>query len=138
MHRGFTVTESNLRRHFNCLTLTPYIKAFVGTCVHCLSTLGGDRFPHPFGPVVHGDRPNSLLQFDYLELGPGDNGDKYVLMLRDYHSNYVWMFTFAGNMTENAAHTIIDWCSAFGIPIGLMSDGPTHFRNETIRLVTKA
>lgn len=27
------------------------------------------------------------------------------------------------------------WFAAFGVPNGLMSDGPTHFRNETVRLV---
>lgn len=39
--------------------------------------------------------------------------------------------------TENAERYIIDWAIAFGIPKMLMSDGPTHLNNETVRLVSK-
>jgi transposase InsO family protein len=58
-------------------------------------------------------------------------------MLRDDHSDYKWFFAFADTPAENAARAIIDWCAAFGVPNGLMSDGPTHFKNEAIRLFTK-
>ena len=58
-------------------------------------------------------------------------------MLRDDHSGYQWFFPFATTAAENAANEIIDWCAAFGVPQGLMSDGPTHFRNETMLLIAK-
>lgn len=58
-------------------------------------------------------------------------------MLRDDHSDYKWFFCFPNTDAENAAHAIIDWCAANGTPGGLMSDGPTHFKNETVRLVSK-
>lgn len=45
----------------------------------------GNRVPRRFFPAVHGEIPNSLLQFYYLALVPGENGDKYVLIVRDYH-----------------------------------------------------
>lgn len=59
-------------------------------------------------------------------------------MLRDDHSDFKWLFPFAGTAAENAAIALTDWCASFGIPQGLMSDGPTHFKNETIRRLTKA
>lgn len=40
-------------------------------------------------------------------------------------------------VAENAATTIIDWSAAFGVPKALMSDWLSHFKNETIRLVSK-
>lgn len=58
-------------------------------------------------------------------------------MLRDDHSNYCWLFSFPDTLAENAARAIIDWSAAFGVPRGLMSDGPTHFKNETLRRVSK-
>lgn len=58
-------------------------------------------------------------------------------MLRDDNSNYCWLFAFQDNATENAARAIIDWCAAFGVPRGLMSDDPTYFKNETSHLVGK-
>ena len=58
-------------------------------------------------------------------------------MLRDDHSGYCWLFAFPDTIAENAATAIIAWSAAFGAPSGLMSEGPTHFRNETMRLISK-
>lgn len=44
---------------------------------------------------------------------------------------------FFATAAENAANSIIDWCAEFGSQKGLMSDGPTNFRNESLRLVSK-
>jgi transposase InsO family protein len=136
-HRGQAVTESALRQHYYWSTMSADVRSFVRACIHCLSTVGGGKIPRPYGPSVHGTSPNDLLQFDYIEIGPGHKGEKYVLMLRDDHSSYAWFFPFAETSAENAAIALIDWCAAFGVPQGLMSDGPTHFRNETLRLLAK-
>jgi len=118
-------------------TMTSDVRSFVRACIHCLSTTGGGKIPRPFGPSAHGTKANDLLQFDYIELGPSTNGEKYVLMLRDDHSDYKWFFAFADTSAENAAQAIIDWSAAFGVPNGLISDGPTRFKNETVRRVAK-
>lgn len=39
--------------------------------------------------------------------------------------------------SETAANALLDWGAAFGASNGLMSDGPTIFKNGTIRQVTK-
>lgn len=137
-HRGQDATSTALKQKFSWRTLSADVKSFTRSCLHCLSTTGGTMVPRPFGPAVHGVKPNDLLQFDYLELGAGSTGQKYVLLLRDDHSGYCWLFPFGNTNAENAAHAIVDWCASFGVPAGLISDGPTHFRNETVRLVTKA
>lgn len=84
---------------------------------------------------MRGTKPDDVLQFDYIELGPSSDGDKYVLMLREAHSSYAWFFAFSDTPAENGARGTVDWSAAFGVPDGLMSDGPTHFKNETGRLV---
>ena len=137
-HRGADATERSLRKQFFWTSLTADVHNFVRSCIHCLSTTGGQKIPRPFGPAVHGTRPNELLQFDYIEIGPANNGEKYILMLRDDHSDYKWFFMFPATTAANAAMAIVDWCGAFNPPTGLMSDGPTHFRNETLRLLSKA
>lgn len=136
-HRAASTTADMLRTQFYWRTLEEDILVFVRSCIHCLSTTGGGKTPRPYGPAVHGTCPNDLLQFDYITLTPAASGELYVLMLRDDHSNYCWFFPFPDTSAENAARAIIDWCAAFGVPHGLMSDGPTHFRNETLRLVAK-
>lgn len=86
------------------------------TCIHCISTTGGEKIPRPFGPALHGSKTNDLLQFDYIDLGKAISGPKYVLMLCDDHSEYSWMFAFPDTTAGNAAHALIDWCAAFNVP----------------------
>lgn len=38
---------------------------------------------------------------------------------------------------EEVAHSIIAWCSAFGLSAGMMSDSLTHFRSEALRRISK-
>lgn len=118
-------------------TIESGVRTFVRFCIHCLSTSEGERVPHPFGPCIHGTAPSYLLQFDYIEIAPSQTGEKYVLMLRDDHLDYNWFFAFADTSAENAAQAIIDWSAASDVPRMIMSDGLTHFKNETVRLVLK-
>lgn len=75
-------------------TLSEDVRSFVQSCIYCLWTVGGERVPRPFGTALHGTKPNDLLQFDYIELAPSSEGDKYVLMLLDDHSVYKWFYAF--------------------------------------------
>lgn len=97
-----------------------------------------DKVPRPFGPALHGTKPNDILQFDYIDIGRSHGGAKYILMLRNDHSDYKWFFATTGTTADNAAIAIIDWFASLGVPHGLISDVPTHFRNETLRLVGKS
>lgn len=113
------------------------IRLLVKPCIHCLSTSGGKAVAHPFGPTLHGTNPNDLVQFDFIERGVGKTGQKYILMSRDDHSSYCWFYSDAKTSAETTAHALLDWCAAFGTPSGLMSDGPMHFKKETVRLLTR-
>lgn len=74
--------------------------------------------------------PNDLEQFDYIEIVPGTDGDKYVLMLRDDHSDYKWLFAFDNTFASNAAISNLDWAADFWVPKFLMSDRPMHFKTR--------
>lgn len=55
-------------------------------------------------------------------------------MLKDDGSDYKGLFEFSGTSSKNVSREIIDCTAAFGVPSGLMSDSPRHFKNETVRL----
>lgn len=57
--------------------------------------------------------------------------------MRDDHSGYAWLSPTPAKNADEAAHTLIDWCAAFGAPSSFMSDSPTHFKNELLRLLAR-
>lgn len=136
-HRSASTTSKVLCQHYDWSTITEHVHTFVAASNHCLSTMGGGNVPRPYGLAVHGTAFNDLLQFDYLEISKAILREKYILMLRDDHSNYCRRFAFPDTSAENAARPIIDWSAAFGVPSESMSYRPTHFKNGTVRLVTK-
>lgn len=66
------------------------------------------------------------------------SGEKYVPLYRDDHSNYYVIFLFQNVSAENTAHGLIEWKAAFTIPKSFISDGTTHFGNETVGFLPKA
>lgn len=133
-HCGRLATERALRQKFFWTTLPDEIALLVQSCIHCVSTTGGEKVPRPFGPALHGTIPNDLFQFDYIELGDSETGDKYILMVREDHSGYSWLYPATTTNAKTAEIALLDWSPAFGAPTGLMLDGPAHLKNETIRL----
>ena len=131
-HRGQSATEIAMRTSFFWSTMKSDIRAFVRACIHCISTVGGGKVPRPFGPAFHGSAPNDVLQFHYIDMGLAADGTKYILMLRDDHSDYKWFFAFADTSAQNAAQAIIDWCAAFGVPKSLISDGRRIFETKQL------
>lgn len=63
------------------------------------------------------------------------SGDKSIIMLMDDYLAYSWLYPSEKTSAETAAHALLDFPAAFGAPLQLMSDGPTHFKNETICLL---
>lgn len=113
------------------------VDLFVSSFINCLYTTGGGNVPRPFGLVLFGTKPNELVQFDSIEPGPSRTVGKYVLMVRDDHSGYAWFFPASNIDPQTATNAFLDRCTFFGTPVGLMSDGPSHFTNETLRLLAK-
>lgn len=93
--------------------------------------------PRYFGLALHDTEPNDLVHFDHLELTPSFTGARHVLTIRDDHSVYIWLYAMSRNDAGYILLTLSDSCTAFGFPKTVMFDGLYHFKNETIRLVTK-
>lgn len=136
-HRGQKKTEEAICECFHWSTASDDVRSFASSCIHCFYAQRGEKVPRLFGPARYGTKPDDLLQFDYIKVGPSTDGDKYVPLLRDDHSGYSWLFLFSETTALNAAQAIIDWCTAFGISKSFMSKGPAHFKNEIIRIITK-
>lgn len=58
-------------------------------------------------------------------------------MVRVDHSESYWLYPSAGTNAKTALKSLIGWSAAFSLPEGSISDGPTHLKNETIRLLVR-
>ena len=136
-HRGKSPTLLTIQERFFWDTPKFDVHTFLSSCIHCISTTRGHKEPRPYGPALHGLAPNDLLQFDFLEMAPSNTDMKYILMIRDDFSGYCWLLPLINADSENAADALIEWVSTFTVPKSLMTDGGSHFRNETVRLLTR-
>lgn len=134
---GIKAALSSLETTYEWKSVKKGLKLFVNSYIHCLSTTGGNRVSRPFGSVLQGTSTNVLIQFDRLNMRLGSNGDKCILMIRDVHSGYSWLYPQYGTDAQNTALALRDRLAAFGVPKQLMSDGSPHYKNETIRMLTK-
>ena len=94
-HRSFSVTLSSLSLHFSWTTIEDDTSTFFNTCIHCLCTTGGRRIPRPFGEAVHASKPNEVIHFDSLYIGPASQDVTYLLLLKDDASGFVWLHPHA-------------------------------------------
>lgn len=83
---------------------------------------------------------NQMISFNsttWISAKVGSTRDECVLLVRNDHSGYSCLFPFVNTNAMNAAHATFDWCIVSGTSSELMFDKNTHFRDETVQLVTK-
>lgn len=49
------------------------------------------RVDGPLSMTMHGKKPNEIVHFDFLFMGQRTDGLKYVLVVRDDLSLYLWL-----------------------------------------------
>ena len=101
----------------------------------------GIAMTRPLGDLVHCTEVGDVLHIDYLSLGEGDTIDtgglvdkdcKYVLVLMDDVSRFVWLEKIVSCSMEVAACSVLKWCASFGVPKGFASDGGTPFTMQMV------
>lgn len=137
VHRGQSVTIAALTNRFSYCKPKTDAKLFVGICICWLSTTGRENVPPTPGLAMFRTKHNDLLKFDNCDLGKSTTGDRYILMIREDHSGYSFLYTTPSTDVQEVAYSIIVWCDAFGPRTTFMSDSPTHFRNEFMRLLAR-
>ena len=134
-HRGKDVTLYSIESQFAWNNMRNDVNHFVGTCLHCLATAPGCTVPRPLGHAMHAVEPNKLLHFDFCFISDGQDDYKYVLVMKDDHSGYVWLKPTTEATAEATAEHLINWFSSFGVVEQWVSDCGTHFKNELVKLL---
>eukprot|EP00171_Calliarthron_tuberculosum_P004595 IDg4595t1 len=111
-------------------TARPLLTAAFTALSHAPGTLS----PQPHSHALHGEQPNEVVHADYLYMGPSATTDlKYVLIIRDDLSSYVWLWPTAGPTSESAAEAFATWIAAFESFKWLVTDQGTHFASSLVR-----
>ena len=136
-HRGVGATSDSIAAVFFWPTLQEDVRTFCNTCLHCRSTLGGNRTPRPFGQALHASLPNEVIHFDYLYMGPSEAGFKYLLLIKDDLSGYLWLVPSEAADASATVDALTLWFAAFGVSQVWVSDQGSHFKNQVMDSVRK-
>lgn len=84
------------------------VATFVGSCLHCLATALGTTVPSPISYTMHASEPNTILHFDFCYISAGEEGMKYVLVMKNDFSGYVWFKSASETTEEVTVDCLID------------------------------
>ena len=132
-HRGMEATKSIILEKFWWETISKDVEELVRGCFHCIATRSGEIIPRPLGHAIHGEYPNEVIHMDFLYMGPGVDGKKYVLIIRDDLSGYIWLWPTEEANAEAAAEALCVWVGSFGSMKWLVSDQGSHFKNKLLK-----
>jgi hypothetical protein len=71
-------------------------------------------------------------------MGPSDKGYKYLLLIKDYLSSYLWLIPCFSADTVSTMDAFMMWFAAFGVAMLWVSDRESHFKNQVMDGVRKA
>ena len=137
-HRGIKPTHDALSSRFYWQQLRQDVEFFIQRCLHCCSTTGGLPAPRPLGEALHAEKPNELLHWDFLYMGPSEQGEENVLVIKDDASKFVWLFPTKTTTANDTLNCLLEWFAVFGVSKNWVTDQGTHFKNEVIKGVQHA
>ncbi|KAE8913634.1 hypothetical protein PF005_g23252 [Phytophthora fragariae] len=136
-HRGAKTTAAALSEVFVWATMPADVSTFVQGCLHYMVTSGG-KIPRPHGETLVATKPNELLHFDFLSMLEGEDGSKYVFVLKDGMSGYVELVPCIDATNDQTYASLLDWFKRFGVVRLWVSDQGAHFKNQVIARLQSA
>jgi hypothetical protein len=107
-------------------------KDVIKMCLCCVLTQEGTKIPRATEQLMYATVPGEALAMDFLFIGPSNKGMKYLLVLKDMFSQRVRLVECEVAGSDEAAAAVIEWCADFGVPVVLLSDQGTHFKNWVV------
>jgi hypothetical protein len=82
------------------------------------------------GEALHASKPNQVIHFEILYMGPSVDYFKYVLIVKDDCSNYVWPKQRKNADDYSTAAVLIKWFAGFGVAQQWVSDQGSHLKKK--------
>jgi Integrase core domain/Integrase zinc binding domain len=129
--------SQHIQDHYYWKDMSKDVNVFVSSCFHCIASALGETTPRPPGEALHATKPNEVIHFDYLYMGPSTDDAKYVLIVKDNYSSYVCLKQCKKADADNTVSVLIEWFAAFGVAPQWVSDQGSHFKNRVMMDVQK-
>lgn len=136
-HRAATTKDNFLRRHYVWRTLSSNIHSVDCSFIQCIWTAEEGKGLPAIRPAVRDTATSDILQFVYIKIDTAISVEGQFIMLQNDHLNNSCFLDCPDTFAEHALRAIVDCCTAFNVPARAMSDGPAHFKNETVRPIAK-
>lgn len=104
-------------------------------CLVCLRLDSGVKASRPQGQKMHSESVGELLHFDFLYIGDSVDENEYVLILKHYYSEYVFLRTCKHADAGRTAEVMMEYFTTFVPVLNELSDQGTHFKNEVMELL---
>lgn len=130
-HRGEDTTLRGIFPYFTWPTIKSDVTVLVTSCPNCSETTGGIRFTWPLGHGLHATRPNELIHFDFLYMGPSSEGNYYSLFIKDDVTAFTILFPVDYITTNTAVCFLLQWLGLLGV-LQWVSDQGTHILHGLI------
>ena len=131
-HRSIDSTLNSLKEGYTWDNIDD-AKHFVKNCLHCTIAKAGMRVPRPLSSTLHATKPNEIIHLDFLYMGPGYNDLKYILVIRDDLSGYIWLCPTQPADASSTAKELLKWIHSFTPMETWISDQGSHFKNQVMQ-----
>ena len=133
-HRSKAVAMKALKELFVFRDLEATVERIIGGCLQCIKGAPGTSVARPLGQTLLGQKPCEVITCDFFSMGKGHG---YQLSVKDTFSGYCQLTWHPSPSAYEAMLGLQQWCSAYKVPIFLLSDGGSHFVNAVIKKLCK-
>ncbi|GMF51704.1 unnamed protein product [Phytophthora fragariaefolia] len=137
-HRGSDVTFQVIQARFWWEGIRDDVMFFAMRWLHCASVGGGPPVPIPLDMGLHAEKPNELIHFDYLYIGPSLMEFTYVLVVKDDATHFLRLYPCVIADADITYDCLMDWFATFGVVRTCVSDQGMYRKNVLMQQLQHA
>ena len=135
-HPGIRTTEKHIKYKYFWPNMRNDIKAYVSSCHSCQVVKTSNHSPYgKLQPLPTPAHPMEQIAMDTIVMGSSAKTTKakYIQVVIDHHTRYVWAKATATNTAEAALSLIQEIINTVGTPKRLLTDNYKNFRSKTFQ-----
>ena len=139
-HFGDRRTYLKIKNKFWRPNMKQTIIQYIQSCLLCQQyNINRNKKPGKLHPIPPPEGPFQIIGIDYC--GPFNRtprGNRYVLCITDYFTRWVTAVALPDCSAQTIAQALFDeYICRYGVPLSIMSDQGTHFKNQLMDAMSK-